>query len=115
MSKKTIRIIAMVIMMLLVVACTCYATTPADITPSTSPSGESQINDVGRNIIGIVRAVGIVISVVVLAIIGIKYMLGSTEEKAEYKKTFMPYIVGAILVFAASVLANVIYNFAIGL
>ena len=41
-------------------------------------------------------------------------MMGSAEEKAEYKKTMMPYIVGAALIFAASALAQVIYQFFTG-
>ena len=39
-------------------------------------------------------------------------MMGSAEEKAEYKKTLLPYIIGAALVFAASTVASVIFNFA---
>ena len=38
-------------------------------------------------------------------------MMGSAEEKAEYKKTLLPYIIGAAMVFGASVLTGVIYNF----
>ena len=39
-------------------------------------------------------------------------MMGSASEKAEYKKTMIPYIVGAVLIFAASTLANMAYQFA---
>lgn len=38
-------------------------------------------------------------------------MMGSAEEKAEYKKTMMPYLVGALLIFAAVTIANMVYNF----
>ena len=38
-------------------------------------------------------------------------MMGSAEEKAEYKKSMMPYVIGAALIFASSALAQVIYNF----
>ena len=44
----------------------------------------------------------------VLVVLGIKYMIGSAEEKAEYKKTMIPYIIGAILVFAASAIASIV-------
>ena len=57
-----------------------------------------------------VQAIGSIISVLVLVILGIKYMMGSAEEKAEYKKTMIPYLIGAILVFAASNIAGVMYN-----
>ena len=42
-------------------------------------------------------------------------MMGSTDEKAEYKKSMLPYVIGAVLVFAASSIASVIYNLAIKL
>ncbi len=58
-----------------------------------------------------VQAIGSIVSVLVLVILGIKYMMGSAEEKADYKKTLIPYLVGAVLVFAASNIAGLFYNF----
>ena len=52
----------------------------------------------------------VLIGVMILAL-GVKYMMGSTEEKAEYKKSFMPYFIGAVLIFAASNIAKIVYNF----
>lgn len=71
----------------------------------------SKIDSLGQNIISIVATVGSIVSVVVLVVLGIKYMMGSAEEKAEYKKTLMPYVIGAALVFAASTIAQIVYNF----
>jgi len=82
------------------------------IEPDTSSNGTNTAENIGNQIIGIIQVVGIIISVAVLMILGIKYMMGSAEEKAEYKKTFIPYIVGAVLLFAAAAFAQVIYNFA---
>lgn len=64
-------------------------------------------------VMGIVNVVGIISSVVVLMILGIKYMSSSIEEKAEYKKTFIYYVLGAVLLFVAPTLANIIYNISI--
>lgn len=61
-------------------------------------------------IIGLIRIVGTIVSVVALIIIGIKYMMGSLEEKAEYKKTLKPYLIGAFLVFTVSVLPQLIFD-----
>lgn len=66
----------------------------------------------GATIVTIMQTVGIVVAVVILLVIGIKYMIGSAEEKAEYKKTMIPYIVGAILIFASTTIVNVVYNLA---
>ena len=74
----------------------------------------SKVVSLGATIVTIMQKVGIVVAVVVLLVLGIKYMMGSAEEKAEYKKTMIPYIVGAILIFAATTIVNVVYNIANG-
>ena len=71
-----------------------------------------KIDSLGNQIITIVSTIGSIASVIVLIVLGIKYMMGSAEEKAEYKKTLLPYVIGAVLIFAASTIAGVIFNFA---
>lgn len=47
-------------------------------------------------------------------ILGIKYMLGSTEQKATYKKSMLPYLVGAVLLFGGvSITTKIIENVAL--
>ncbi|MNT27884.1 TrbC/VIRB2 family protein [compost metagenome] len=75
----------------------------------------TEIQTVGEKVMGIIQTVGVVTAVIILMVLGIKYMMGSAEEKAEYKKTMMPYVIGAILIFGATAIANMVYNFANGL
>jgi len=63
-----------------------------------------------NNLLIIVKTVGIILSVIALAIIGIKYMIGSIEERAEYKKTMIPYLVGVFLVFSVTTIPQLIYS-----
>ena len=77
-----------------------------------TPPSDTSLKNVGNGIVTILTTIGIVLSVIVLVILGIKYMMGSVEERADYKKTMMPYVIGATLVFAASIIANIIYNIA---
>lgn len=53
-----------------------------------------------KRIVNLAQLIGSGISVIVIAVISIKYMLGSVEDKAEYKKTMIPYVVGAVMVFS---------------
>lgn len=41
------------------------------------------------------------VTVVVGVVLGIKYMIGSVEEKAEYKKLLLPYIAGCVAIYGA--------------
>ena len=111
MNKKTIKIITV----LSIIALMLIASTPVfadagfapDQLTGTAPTG-TDIQDMGNKIVGILQAVGTVIAVVILIVIGIKYIMGSAEEKAEYKKTLMPYVIGAILIFGAAQIAGLI-------
>jgi len=78
----------------------------------TTGTGASNVKEVGGKIVGLIRVVGTIAAVAMLTILGIKYMMGSAEERAEYKKTLFPYLVGAVLIFAATNLAQVVYSWA---
>ena len=34
-------------------------------------------------------------------VLGIKYMVGSVEEKAEYKKMLIPYLAGCVAIYGS--------------
>ena len=113
MNKKIIQItrILLIVVFLLSICVNSFALEPKEVQANKNVNGTTEIANVGNSIVGILQTVGIVLSVVILIILGIKYMMGSSEEKAEYKKTMIPYIVGAGFIFAASALAQVVYQF----
>lgn len=71
-------------------------------------SDAKKLTDKVSIILTIITNIGIILSVLMLAFIGIKYMLGSVEEKAEYKKDMVPYLVGAILLFGITTIIKVL-------
>jgi len=111
-AKMLISVLCFALVALMSVSAFALTIGNVDIQPNASTNGTNTATKIGNQVIGIIQVVGIIISVAVLMILGIKYMMGSAEEKAEYKKTFIPYIVGAVLLFAAAAFAQVIYNFA---
>ncbi len=121
--KKSVKIISIVLIALtilmsissIVLADNDQITAAIDkISKGNSNANVDQVTNLGATIVTIMQTVGIVVAVVVLLVLGIKYMMGSAEEKAEYKKTMIPYLVGAILIFAATTIVNVVYNIANG-
>ena len=70
---------------------------PDDWKPSDLQEDTKLENAVGK-LLGTINVIGVIVSVIVLIVIGIKYKLGSVEEKAEYKKTMTGYIIGIIMV-----------------
>ncbi len=113
MSKKSIRIISTIFtvaIVLMLLTSTIFAYTPGDVNTTKEMNGTNELTDAGEQVIGVIRTVGILLSVGILMVLGIKYMMGSAEEKASYKKTMIPYLVGAVLIFAASSLAQIVYD-----
>lgn len=118
--KRTNKAIA-VISIILIILTVCSSVYATQLTPdnlfggSANATGVSQISELGRSIVAVVQVIGVVVAVVILLVLGVKYMMGSAEEKADYKKSMIPYIVGAVLIFAATTIVNIIYNLAYGL
>ena len=113
-SIKAIMAILMVAVIVLALGTTSSMAIDAEsiagqLTGTASGAQESVVN-IGNQLIGIITTVGVVVAVVVLLVLGIKYMMGSAAEKAEYKKTMIPYLVGAILIFGASAITKVVVD-----
>lgn len=62
------------------------------------------------NILGIVTVICYAAAVIMLLYLGVKYITASPEGKADIKKTAIQYVIGAVLVFAAGTVLNIIKN-----
>lgn len=62
---------------------------------------QSQLKAEINDIYNIVFTIGVALSVLIGAILGIKFMTGSVEEQAKIKETLIPYAIGCIVVFGA--------------
>lgn len=126
--NKTMKILSIVLMAIMLVTSISTISMAAGKTESgvnavgiadqltgKSTAASSDVVNIGNQIIGILTTVGVVVAVVVLLILGIKYMMGSASEKAEYKKTMIPYLVGAVLIFGASAITKVVVSIGQGI
>ena len=66
-----------------------------------------------NNIIGLIQLAGTGISVIVVTMLGIKYLLASPSEKADVKKQIAPIVTGCILLFGAVNLVAIVADFAL--
>ena len=107
--KKIIKTIILIIIML-AIGTTVLGYSPTDIVGNIPDSTMEDIDNLGSQIIGILQVIGIVVSVIVLIILGIKYMVGSIDQKAEYKKSMLPYVIGASILLSASTISSIIMH-----
>lgn len=109
MKKKVLKIILIVFILLFTYKFSIFATDSifegADNFLSAGDNNSildfNKVKGVSDQIFNIVLWIGIVIIVILGAVLGIKFMTGSVEEKADVKENIMPYAFGATVVFAA--------------
>lgn len=107
---KKITTILIILILIVAIGNIAYGFGLGEISP-VSPTNKDSVLDPAKALIGFIKTVGVIVSVVIIIIIGIKYMLGSAEEKAEYKKSLMPYVIGSAVLFGASAFSQIIYDF----
>ena len=120
MKSKLIKILSLIILSIILILEFCQvvnAWTPnySAVTSQTATNTENAVYSIMGSVIRIIRVVGTGIAIIMLIVIGIKYMVASPEGRAEYKKTMPPYVIGAIILFAASNLVSIIQAFANGI
>ena len=64
------------------------------------PSTEN-IKDTSNLIYNTLFGVGIIVALIWGLIIGIKFVTGSIEEKAQIKEKLIPYVIGCVIIFGA--------------
>ena len=64
-----------------------------------------------NTVIGILQIAGTGISLIVVTMLGIKYLVASVGDKAEIKKQAMPIVIGCVLLFGAVKLMKIVADF----
>ena len=76
-------------------------------------SGASNaVTNIIGSIINIAQIVGMGVAIIMLVVLAIQYIAAAPEGKAEIKKNATIYIVGAIILFAAAAILEIIKQFA---
>lgn len=79
----------------------------------TDNSGASNaVTNIIGSIINIAQIIGMGVAIIMLVVLAIQYIAAAPEGKAEIKKNATIYIVGAIILFAAAAILQIIKNFA---
>ena len=60
------------------------------------------------NVLGVVTYVCYAAAVILLIILGVKWLMAAPDAKADMKKTAITYVIGAIMIFAAGAIVQVI-------
>ncbi len=96
--KKVFFIINLFFIILLI-SNSCYAFDPNSIT---QPKIDESLAEKLGGVIGMIQIVGGAVAVIAVVYLGIRYMISSTEEKADIKKKLVPFLIGTVVFFGAT-------------
>lgn len=120
-KMKLISIVAVIMIVTFMLISTVYevkASNPVSIidgvnqaagTTDLGTTGDTLKNKAGT-ILAYIRNIAAIAGVIIISILGVKYIVGSVEQKAEYKKNFMPLIVGILIVVLAAQIAKMLFS-----
>lgn len=111
MKNKKILIIALIFSIVLSISSLVLAIDDPDFYKPDENLGETTIfSEMVSSVLGVISVIGIFVAVAGIMIIGIKTIFGSVEEKADYKKKILPFIIGAIILFVPATAVRLIYE-----
>ena len=106
-------VIVFILINIVFILCSNYTVKAStDVVLNPTYPNDTGLKNFGETIFGIIRNVAVISSVVVLAYCGMRIVFGSVEQKAEYKKTMMPYVIGAALVFGVALVFTFVQGIA---
>ena len=123
MNRKVLKVVSILLVALMAVAVLTqgvFATDTTDYTKIDQFGGLSKDKQTAgvfqsfiATIINIAQVVGMGVAIIMLVVMAIKYISAAPSEKAELKKSITIYVVGAVVLFAATGILQVIKNFAL--
>lgn len=112
-NKKVLSLVTIILLVVMILIPTfVMASGPLENPDAYKPSGTTgtKATQKAGNILNVITVIGIVVGVITLIVIGIKYMVGTVQEKAEYKKTMFSYIIGLVLLISVCSFVQIIYR-----
>lgn len=118
MKKNVVKILSIMLVALMIVGVSSVVMAGDYLNPGSyeggSSTGADKAQGVANIIIGFVQVIGVSAAIIMLIVLAIKYVSAAPGEKADIKKSAVVYIVGAVLLFAASGVLGIIKGLAEG-
>ena len=111
--NKAIRIISIIMLTILVVGALAMPVSASLVNQFNPDTGAGRnFRNIFDSVIGIVQVIGTGIAIIMLMYMGIKYLISAPDEKAKLKNTAIPFVIGAVILFAAVNILAAIENVA---
>lgn len=76
-----------------------------------STGAAEKVNKMSATVITAIRIAATCVAIVMLLVLAMKYMIAAPGEKADIKKSAIPYVIGAVVLFGAVGILGIIEKF----
>ena len=83
---------------------------PEDWNPEIYQEQSEKLNTMVGKVLGIIRNIGIIVSVISLMLIGLRTMFGSLEDKSHYKEVLPTFVIGVFIFLSCTTIPEMIYK-----
>ena len=105
-KKITVSIITILMLIFnisgIVFANSLFEGTIVDFGPTETPTGTDFVRHIVKTILTLIRVFAAGLAIIVITIMGTKYMAAAASEKAEIKNKLINYVIGIVLVAGAT-------------
>lgn len=114
---KVLSILFLVVAILFTFVVPCFAKEPGKagydvkFSANDTTNASKSIVSVVSALLNMVQIIGVGVATIMLIVLAIKYMSAAPNDKAEIKKHMVVYVVGAIVLFAAAGIIEIIKQF----
>jgi len=119
-NKLVIKLLIAVLIVVMFSTSTAMAVTVDDMYNSgmnwisagnaTDNVNEGNIKNVSDTIYSILLTIGIIVAVIIAAVLGVKFMMGTVEQQANIKEQLVPFLIGCVIVFGAFTIWKLVIN-----
>ena len=75
-----------------------------------SPINENALKPGSSTLYNVLLAIGIAVALIGGLVLGVQFVTGSLEDKADIKKGLIPYIIGCVIIFGAFGIWRLVIN-----
>lgn len=115
--KKSIILTMIMLIVLSILISTCsLGVSKADVQVFSGSldnvsDAQNTVSNVLNGLISATRIIGAAVAIIILIVIACKYIIASAGDRADIKKYAMNYIIGAVILFAATGILGIIQTF----
>ena len=111
--KKAKKILIVMLVLMIGISMIAIQSHADDLLTSAKNDKSANVGEfsgIVKSVVGFIRGIALAGGLISILVIGVKMIVGSSEEKAKYKEMLLPLIVGVVIVVFATTIVSFLFS-----